>query len=987
MTEYSGLDLEPQHATMLRASAISPEVALARGYRTVRTKAEAERLGFSPAQRLVRALAVPVWQLGREVAFHQIRPDRPRMVDGKWVKYETPRGARMVLDVSPAVRHLLGDPRVPLWITEGIRKGDALASLGLCVIALLGVWNWRGTNAARGPVALGDWEAVALKDADGTPRRVYLSFDSDVVQKPEVRRALARLKEFLESRGAEVFVVLLPSGEGGAKVGVDDYLAGGHTVEDLYRLAVAAIPPGPESGETGHSPYVETEDGIVWNKHTKDGPVPTLLANFRARIVSNLIRDDGVEQQRVLEIEAGVRGRTTRVSLPSAEFVGMNWPVRYLGSDAILSPGMGLRDHARAAIQHLSGSAPCRVVYTHLGWRLIDGERCFLTTTGALGTSGLRTDIHVELPAELSRYALPAPPEAERRRTAILASLALLDVGANDLLAVPLAAAYRAVLGDADFAVHHHGKTNTFKTECAVLVLMHFGPAWTRKGLLSWLGTGNSIEYFAFVAKDVPLIVDDFVPTGTVHDIARKQQEAERVFRGQGNLSGRSRLRADGSARATRWARGIVISTGEEIPRGQSLGTRYVGVAFEEGAVSQAALRAAQRKGRENLYAAAMSAYLAWLAPRLDDIRAGLDERVAAIRDRIGDSSYRRMATNSAELFVGIDLFLEFAQGAGAISGDEAVSYRERFWNAFLAADAEHRAIVGAGDPAPRFVELVRSALTSGLGHLASMAGAAPDQPDLYGWRETDDGPRRTVRPQGDRIGWVDADDIFLDREASLRVAQKAAATAGDVLPVSGITLMRRLKETGLLASTDEGRGRLTVRRTVGAARREVIHLKRGALYPGDGADEPPPGQSGGGTGTVCPTDRPAEITPAERDPGRLGRLGRSQGGGGKRYADGAGSGTPRAPAQEMLFPAVARPNRPAGAAIRDPAMACDRDSPAGEPSREPSQPPEVPASEVCDRACPDCRAPISERIERQFNGLCWNCRRNRDFGAQGRGR
>ena len=59
----------------------------------------------------------------------------------------------MLLDVHPAVRHLLGIP-IPLFVTEGIKKGDSLASRELCAIALLGVWNWRGTNADGGKVAL-----------------------------------------------------------------------------------------------------------------------------------------------------------------------------------------------------------------------------------------------------------------------------------------------------------------------------------------------------------------------------------------------------------------------------------------------------------------------------------------------------------------------------------------------------------------------------------------------------------------------------------------------------------------------------------------------------------------------------------------------------------------------------------------------------------------------------------------------------------------
>jgi hypothetical protein len=143
----------------------------------------------------VPALLIPIHNVGGEIALYQTRADEPRIVDGKAVKYETPLGSRMTIDVPPSVRHQLGDPSIPLWITEGIRKADAAVSAGLCCIALLGVWAWRGRNEQGGKTALADWESIALNG-----RVVYIAFDSDVMTKPEVAKALERLKGFLESR-------------------------------------------------------------------------------------------------------------------------------------------------------------------------------------------------------------------------------------------------------------------------------------------------------------------------------------------------------------------------------------------------------------------------------------------------------------------------------------------------------------------------------------------------------------------------------------------------------------------------------------------------------------------------------------------------------------------------------------------------------------------------------------------------------------------
>ena len=190
---------------LLKESGINARAVIRRGYRTVTVKAELKRLGFSVNQCNTPALLIPIHSPTGEVKLYQTRPDTPRINKGKSVKYETPTGSSMTLDAHPFVRDKLGDPAVPLFITEGIKKGDALASRGLCTVALIGVWNWRGKNAKGGKTALPEWEYIALND-----RPTYIVFDSDVMEKKEVHAALVRLKAFLEHRSAKVKLIYLP---------------------------------------------------------------------------------------------------------------------------------------------------------------------------------------------------------------------------------------------------------------------------------------------------------------------------------------------------------------------------------------------------------------------------------------------------------------------------------------------------------------------------------------------------------------------------------------------------------------------------------------------------------------------------------------------------------------------------------------------------------------------------------------------------------
>jgi len=226
------MDLLPQHRELIAKSAITDAVAEERGYFSAKSKAQLLALGFPRSQQLVPALVIPVHGIDGEVSTYQLRPDMPRVDErGKPRKYETRAGSRVVLDVPVRARDWLRDRTQPLFITEGCRKADAAVSAGLCCVALLGVWNWRDADGL-----LPDWDSIGLKG-----REVYVVFDSDVMAKPQVNLALARLKAALERRGAEVLVVYLPGGPGGTKVGLDDFLASANTVDDLLARAVPEL--------------------------------------------------------------------------------------------------------------------------------------------------------------------------------------------------------------------------------------------------------------------------------------------------------------------------------------------------------------------------------------------------------------------------------------------------------------------------------------------------------------------------------------------------------------------------------------------------------------------------------------------------------------------------------------------------------------------------------------------------------------------------
>lgn len=836
--------LLPHHRRLIEASGISAALVRERGYESITTKAKLKSLGFSAKQCIVPALHVPVIGVTGEVVNRQIRPDQPRIgQNGKAIKYETPRGTGMVLDVPPRVRSLLGDPKVPLFITEGVRKADSAASAGLACIALLGVWNWRGTNDEGGKTALPEWESIALNG-----REVYIAFDSDVSTKPSVHEALRRLVGFLKHRGAKVKIIYLPDGPDGAKTGLDDYLMQGHGIADLFALSRSELsePPADADEESAISTEYRLVGGCLARvEFDREGNRRIHeLANFSAMITGSIVEDDGVTATQHLELRISRGTEVHNVAVASAQFGAMGWTTELLPPNYALAAGFGARDHARAAIQRLSGEVPRRTKYTHTGWRQIEvggstgatgATWAYLHGGGAIGPRGALLDVETKLLPNLASFELPLPPSGESLTHLILETFEFLKLGPPIVMTVLFAATIRATLGGCDFSVHVTGQTGCFKTELAALFQSFFGDKFNSRNLpCSWSSTANSIELTSFTAKDAPFVVDDFVSTGNVGDVARLHREADRVIRGQGNSAGRGRMNADGSLRAPKPPRGLVLSTGEEIPAGHSLRSRLEVVEMKVGDITSEQLTACQRAAAQGVYSKVMSAFLQWSASRRDGIHERMRERVQQLRAQVARdrrTQHNRTPDISAQLMFAAEEFYEFCVSVGAMDQAVADQQLEQVWGSLLDAAAAQGAVLDAADPVANYFDLLRSALSSGAAHLVDEKGQVPEgvEPEAVGWQQTRTKSSLEVptwEPKGPRIGWLTNGEVYLIPPVAYAVAQRMA-DEGNRINVGPATLAKRLSERGCLVDEERERKRHTVRRKLGGARIYVLYIRR----------------------------------------------------------------------------------------------------------------------------------------------------------------
>jgi hypothetical protein len=542
----------------------------------------------------------------------------------------------------------------------------------------------------------------------------------------------------------------------------------------------------------------------------------TRLTNYRAAVLSDIKLDDGAEVRREFEISAELSGEKHEFFVSASEFASMDWPITKIGVAAITYPNQ--RDYARAAIQSLSKDTKERTIYTHTGWQT-DGDRWFyLHAGGAIDGGGVLSGVDVRLTGSLSKFAL-CPPAPAEFVSAIRTSLRLGSLGPASVCFPLLAATYRAAFGNADFSLHLVGETGAFKSEVASIFQRHFGREMDSRHLPgAWSSTANSLEVLAFHAKDTLFVVDDFAPQGNAAEVHRYHAAAERLFRAAGNSSGRARLDSTAKLRDPKPPRSLILSTGEDIPKGHSLRARLLILELARGEVTSGDLSCCQENAQTGLYTKAMWAFLQWLAPEFERRKNEIVNRAMALRTAaIAESAHARTPDIVGNLQAGFEAFLDFAVYHGAVGEPERKTLADQCWNALCiaaGAQAKHQA---SSEPAAMFLRFLRSVLASGRAHLVNR-----------------DGGSATGTSSGDAIGFIEGDDVYLDCPASFRQVQLAGHDTGEPLPVTEQVLKKRLHEKRFLASVDAARGTLTVRRRFGGVTRQVLHFRKATIFPDD---------------------------------------------------------------------------------------------------------------------------------------------------------
>ena len=460
--------------------------------------------------------------------------------------------------------------------------------------------------------------------------------------------------------------------------------------------------------------------------------------------------------------------------------------------DVIIKPRA--KDDLREALQVLGRGRAFETVFTHTGWRNIEGKWVFLHAGGAIGSDNICVDLK-EGGAVLSSYRFPTMVDDQHESAKVALSLLTLakpeityPLFATVFLA-PLTEVLRGRARQGDFMPFLIGRTQSGKSSLAALFLSFFGDFDKNHFPASYKHTPNSLERICFLLKDVLCVVDDFFPGQSNQERTKMKEMAQRLARAYGDGAVRQRLQ--GGKLQDSWApRGLAISTGEERPEiGESGQARFVFIDVNRGDVNYEALLSLHQEHKSKL-TSFMSLYLQWVAVNWEMIPDLFEETYRkAIELFVHEEYSGRINESLAKLCGAMEVVLTFAKERGFISQAEYESYGETAYQAFSKVLEENVMSLVNEKPAKKFVTALREIIQQ--------------QP----WRlcRIDD----KQLPE-EHLGCYDDQYYYVFPSVCFQAVQAYFKATATMFPVGDKTLWKHLRAENIIETSDS-RGRNTV--------------------------------------------------------------------------------------------------------------------------------------------------------------------------------
>lgn len=573
--------LSDAHREHLRTSGLTDESIDAGGFYTERDRNEIAGLlnwRLWPRGR-GDVLVIPFFLPGSsEPFFARVRPDQPRTNEktGKVAKYEQPKEIPVApyLPFRSRVRGWLEDTSRPLVLVEGEKKAALLDQLEYATVGAAGVSCFHDVDYRRETEAY-RLHALIRQHVRVEGRKCLIAFDSDAADNDHVMRAARILAGMLAEGGAsETLFVRIPHGEGGVKLGIDDFFMR-HGETATRQLFVDAEPLAPLSGDDSHGllrayrvlaglpvderlrmphGYDLDRNGALYYSE-KDSELVERAPIFIRRLVADLysghehveltFRRNRAWRTALVPRRAIADGRAAL-----GELAPLGAPVDSNTSAKVVKWFRDFESTNEKRLPRATSVARC-------GWHRV-GDHDVFVLADPIAREGVSIDLVVDRQHDRGRLsrALHTMGEYEEHLAVLNAAWQASPIAAT-VIAAALAAPLLKPLGAPLFAVHLAGDSSRGKSTMLRIAASVFGNPRDDEWVTSWNSTSVGHEMRAGYLCDLPLAIDEAGVTD-----ARDREKAVYMLV---NGVGRTRGAKEGGLRETHSWRTVVLSTGERL--------------------------------------------------------------------------------------------------------------------------------------------------------------------------------------------------------------------------------------------------------------------------------------------------------------------------------------------------------------------------------------------------------------------------------------
>lgn len=511
------------------------------------------------------AIVFPYFYIGStDVRDVTLRLDNPKMemqADGTYKeerKYLNPIGSKNKFYFTPTTQIAWSaDVAVPVVFVEGIKKALALQEYFdrrgeiTMVIALSGIWNWRGTigketnnNGARVDVK-GIIPDFGLIEWEG--RCVEIIYDAPPHKNDDVKKARKALAVRLRKLGAAVRILEMPDASQTGCKGIDDLLGakGADYVADWLADCRASAKAETATAKIAGFTFTATHSGVTVQGLDDNGnAIGAPIAVCSTLFIEAITRDE----------HAGNFGRLLRFVDPDGNEKQWAMPASLLSGDKVAYEGY-LRDqgvdifNSKHLHTYLASKSDKRVlVVSRTGWH----RGAFVFADECIGSDDGEEIFHQS--PEGSNYLMQtAGTLAEWRE-----SIACYCVG-NSRLILAIAAGFAATLLEKlkveSGGFQLRGVSSTGKTTALFVGGSVWGGGSDKGFLRRWRATINGLESVAASHNDALLCLDELAEV----DPYQAGETAYMLANGQGKI----RLNKNITLRKPMEWRTLFLSSGE----------------------------------------------------------------------------------------------------------------------------------------------------------------------------------------------------------------------------------------------------------------------------------------------------------------------------------------------------------------------------------------------------------------------------------------